>query len=146
MKICSLTSRMSLVKTGIGHQHNPLCVFALLAHQGLATLKALPGEHVGFKGSLARWPELLERRPEIEPVPAKVPSAGVKAGLKVIQLSQAGLLKEVPIRLNRPGPYSSLGTTSRYATGRHGPLRDHQHSRGIRPILSAGSSPTPSLG
>lgn len=61
------------------------------------------------------------------------------------QLGQAGLLKEVPIRLNRPGPYSRLGTTSRYAAGRHGPLPDHHHSRGVRPILCAGSPSTQSL-
>ena len=33
----------------------------------------------------------------------------VKAGIKAIQPGQAGLLKEVPIRLNNPGPYSTLG-------------------------------------
>ncbi len=33
----------------------------------------------------------------------------VKAGIKVIQPGQVGLLKEVPIRLNRLGPYSRLG-------------------------------------
>jgi len=48
---------MSLVKTGIGHQHNPLCVFALLAHQRLATLKARRGEPVGFEGI----PEVVAR-------------------------------------------------------------------------------------
>jgi len=63
----------------------------------------------------------------------------------VRQLGQAGLLKEVPIRLNRPGPYSRLGTTSRHAADRYGSFPDHHHSRGVRPILCAGSPPTPSL-
>ena len=33
----------------------------------------------------------------------------VKAGIKVIQPGQVGLLRETPIRLNRLGPYSTLG-------------------------------------
>ena len=44
-------------ETGIGHHHNPLCVFALLAHQEQATLKALreePAMFEGITGAVAR--------------------------------------------------------------------------------------------
>jgi hypothetical protein len=108
VRICSLTSRMSLVR----NRH-----------------RASPQEEVRDRTRTAKCSFSLWLRP----------------GFKAVQLGQAGLLKEVPIRLNRLSPYSRLGTTSRYATGRHGPLRDHQHSRGVRPILCAGSPPTPSL-
>ena len=105
-----LTSRMSLVR----NRHRASSQSALrvrppgspgAAHPEGPTRGAcgVRGDHWGGGQSCWRGGQGLppDRQGFVQPE--------AKAELKAIQLGQAGLLKEVPIRLNRPGPYSTLG-------------------------------------
>jgi hypothetical protein len=77
---------MSLVKTGIGHHHNPFDVLqaavldARERSQHSITLPSLKCLHAGSlwgsRRSLGRWPELLVRRPGTELEQSTVRSAG----------------------------------------------------------------------